>query len=81
MCPQWKLIHESPTHLYPFRGEQFILFRRVVQSVEKRLFTDKTGFYSSLDLFVDALSSPVLIVATGVSHISDLTCYVEAPIC
>jgi hypothetical protein len=52
---------------------QFTLFPHAVQPVEIRLFTIKTGLGSSLDLFIDALSSPLLIMATRVSQISDLT--------
>jgi hypothetical protein len=40
--------------------------------VEIRLFSVKTGLYTSLNVFIDALPSPLLIVATEVSRISAL---------
>jgi hypothetical protein len=44
-----------------------------VQPAEIRLFSIKRGFYTSLDPFIDALSCPLIIVATDVSRISALT--------
>jgi hypothetical protein len=42
------------------------------EKVEIRLFALKGRLYASLNLFLGTLSSPLLIVATGASRISDL---------
>jgi hypothetical protein len=44
----------------------------LVQLVETRRFTVKSGLYAALDSFVDALSSALLIVAVDFSRISAL---------
>jgi hypothetical protein len=40
--------------------------------VEIRLFSVKTGLWASLDPFIDACASPLVIVATAVSRFSGL---------
>jgi hypothetical protein len=47
-------------------------FTHSVQPVEIRLFSVKMGLCASLDLFIDALSYPLIIAATDVSRIAEL---------
>jgi hypothetical protein len=51
------------------------------EKVEIRLFALERGLYALINLFLDTLSPPLLIVATGASQISDLAHIVSGHEC